>query len=284
MKGRNAFTLIELLVVIAIIAVLMGILLPSLNRVREQARGVACLNNQRSLAQAYVMYASANDGIICAGRVIVANAEAGEPLWVLPPLAYTGSAFQFKAGPTDQVTLEERLNGIREGVFYPYLKDVDAYHCPGDHRMRQGTSLGNTLAQLMFRSYSLPDYLQGSDAADEKKLFNYKHASTKMLFVEEIYDGKAMNCNAGCWTYEPGKQSLWDPLGAFHSKGNTFSFMDGHAERKKWNDPRTILYFQDREAAAAAGFGSRIKFNPYNYDLDWLDEHYPGKTRIRGGS
>ncbi|MFC1652247.1 type II secretion system protein [Planctomycetota bacterium] len=57
---RQGFTLIELLVVIAIIAVLMGILMPSLRKAKEQARKSACMNNFRQLATAISLYESSN--------------------------------------------------------------------------------------------------------------------------------------------------------------------------------------------------------------------------------
>ena len=62
MRRVKGFTLIELLVVIAIIALLMAILLPALQRIKSQAKSVACQSNLRQWGVVFCMYMEDNDG------------------------------------------------------------------------------------------------------------------------------------------------------------------------------------------------------------------------------
>jgi prepilin-type N-terminal cleavage/methylation domain-containing protein/prepilin-type processing-associated H-X9-DG protein len=61
---RDGFTLIELLVVIAIIALLVSILLPSIQQARQLAQTTVCSVNQRSIANAAHLYAAENDSVV----------------------------------------------------------------------------------------------------------------------------------------------------------------------------------------------------------------------------
>jgi len=131
----HGFTLIELLVVISIIALLIALLLPSLETARAAARQVKCATNQRALMFGSLAYASDNRGVLPhyyngsvlpAGTFPTSNARWNEQIaeyvnttWHIESGSYASGNDSLRAQPTDTVfdCTEPDINGNPEGGY-----------------------------------------------------------------------------------------------------------------------------------------------------------------------
>jgi len=108
----NAFSLVELLVVIGIIALLIGLLLPSLQRAREQSVRVHCSNNLRQIMVGSLGYSAESHGYL------------PYPDWAL--VQYTQAGWLYLPGTT--FTAE----AVQTGVLWPWLRSQNIYRCKLD--------------------------------------------------------------------------------------------------------------------------------------------------------
>ncbi len=285
MSRPRGFTLIELLVVIAIIAVLMAVLMPSLQAAKRLASSSACLSNEKTLLTAWIMYADENDGSLVSNLACYDDDKMmDKSAWVYSPKSQHGNSFTHHPAPPD-ITDEDRFRGIRAGTLWPYVKDVGAYHCPGDNR---GTT--QLPPRDCWRSYSI-SYAFGHEPLSQfqgktyQKMQGVKQAALYFVFVEEEHNGSNYGANEGGWALrgveQPTSPSAWrfyDPLASYHLKSSTFGFADGHASRRKWMDKRTLEFIQTNKESPGNHSGIDTP-SPDNEDLRWLIEHFWSKGR-----
>jgi prepilin-type N-terminal cleavage/methylation domain-containing protein/prepilin-type processing-associated H-X9-DG protein len=266
----KAFTLIELLVVIAIIAVLMAILMPSLNAARDQARRMHCVSNVRSLTLAWSMYKDENDDKLVSAMTppVSDSSLLARSAWVRRPDGdnWGGGA-----------PLELKKAAIKQGALFPYVGgQIDVFHCPSDKRL--------TIARLqVFRSFSIPDGANGEGypagaCVVAKKYGEIKRPVAKYVFVED-FDSRGLNVNSWCFNFPP---AFMDPMAMWHNRKSTLGFADGHAEMHRWETKSFIDWCDQCLHYALYNEGSfNFAFTPpadQPLDLQYVAEGWPCKS------
>lgn len=130
-RFRKGFTLIELLVVIALIGILLGLLLPAVQRVRAASTRMNCANNLKQLALAAHNYHSAN-GAFPPGRGTPAPAIFSTPAYLLPSLEQVGvrTSADFTAPPISYSAPGFSYDGSRN--FATACTRIRVWLCPSD--------------------------------------------------------------------------------------------------------------------------------------------------------
>ncbi len=225
---RTGFTLIELLVVIAVIAILMSVLMPALNRAREQGKRAGCLSNLKNLTLAWIMYADDNDDKIVNGDSGEYGITSNGPYWVLRDWE-------------SSMTEATKKLAIMNGALYPYTKTIKIYKCLTVER-KSATSYGQISRPV--RTYSIADSMNCKNwdsmgASIIKRRTLIKDPANRAVFVD---DGGTCPSALGGWTVYTNQWKWWDPPPVRHGDGTMFSFADGHSDYHKWEDPRTIEF------------------------------------------
>lgn len=209
---RLAFTLVELLVVIAIIGILIGMLLPAVQQVREAARRAACLNNLRQLSLGCMNYESAYQQLP-PGENWNQNNSRGKPIFprASNPVQGTRLGWGVAIMPfIEQNNLFDQLSSTTEGFNLNFWTGVDLEGKP-------------------WVSNIIPSFICGSDGAKEgdfNQVWSHQdHVASGYLWGKSNYVG---NAGAASWpgTRRAANRPLWGPL-ARNSRTSFGEISDG---------------------------------------------------------
>ncbi len=271
-----AFTLVELLVVISIIAMLLSILMPSLQKAREQGRRVVCASQVKQITTSFMLYSMKYDGLIVQDRGIRMDKFGN--------MKYT-----------DTIKQAQRPWDASLAVVWS-MKETEAKKkivaCPSDPYPRAAPSLSFSPwyvgGEVIKRSYApnpslynglwryMPKAIWGNGTGIPTRIAQVRRPSSVMLLGESfkgvgwngdttIKCGCVQGTNGGEVLGTYGNCEVWWATNSVirgqkqwnttHMRGGNFSFVDGHV---RWCG-----------AVPGEDNNSGQPFSGINYPLDW---------------
>jgi prepilin-type N-terminal cleavage/methylation domain-containing protein/prepilin-type processing-associated H-X9-DG protein len=242
-KRASAFTLIELLTVIAIIAILAAILIPTVGKVRAQARLSNCLSNVRQWGSANLLYAEDHDGLVPWDG---GTNRSPNNMQLNPPSPARGTLPWFNALPPYFGSHSIRELNVQQNL--PQLGETSLFICPSAERVHPGAP--------DWLCYG-PNYLlsiYGTTPREDRPIITN---------VETIRDPSRVVLFAETTNHAPGSDGFVAQNAnpnhlanaTRHEGRSPVVFFDGHVE---------VFSSQELREQHAQGRDHRVLWNPYH--------------------